>query len=65
MKEDKYLKIAIDIIETYLNTNVTADGIYDIFEIKNDNKEVLLGHLVAIRNIMDKSINILKGENNE
>lgn len=43
----------------------TADAIYDLFEIKNKNKEVLLNHLKAIHSIMGDAINELEGETNE
>lgn len=43
----------------------TADGIYDLFEIKKGNKKVLLNHLKAIHSIMGDAIKELEGKKNE
>lgn len=42
-----------------------ADSIAELYEIKNGNKEVLLGHLKAINNIISDAIKLLGGEQND
>lgn len=43
----------------------TIDGIAEILEIKSGNKEVLLDHLKAITNIMNRAIEELEKVDNE
>ena len=43
-----------------LNANPTANGIADIFEINHGDTELLLKHLKAITNIMNKAIKELE-----
>lgn len=42
----------------------TADAMYDLFELRHGNKELLLNHLNAISSIMGKAIKILEGKRN-
>ena len=62
----EYVKIAISFITTILknNSNPTSDAIYELFEIQNGNKKVIIEHIKAIRNIMDKALEELEGRDN-
>ena len=40
----------------------TVDAMYDLFELRIGNKELLLDHLNAISSIMGKAIKILEGK---
>lgn len=40
--------------------NTTLDGLNDIYEIQTGNKDVLIEHLKAIRNIMNKALKELE-----
>ena len=40
----------------------TPDALYDLVEIQQDNKELLLSHLKAINSITGESIKILEGK---
>lgn len=57
------VKVAKSIIISILanNDNPTADGMYEIFQIQSGNKEILIEHIKAIRNIMDKALKELEG----
>lgn len=44
------------------NDNPTADGMYEIFQIQSGDKELLIEHIKAIRNIMDKALKELENE---
>lgn len=56
-----YINTAATIVRAYLSYGEpTPDGIYDILEISSGNKEVLLSHLKAIRNICSKAIEALE-----
>ena len=63
----KELEASKNMVITILMNNgyPTADAIYEIFDIKRGNKEVLLNHLKAIHSIMGDAINELEGETNE
>lgn len=65
MKESRCLQLAKDILLTYLKEKETPDGLYDIYEIKNGNKDVLLQHLKAMDSIFQSAIEVLGGGNNE
>jgi len=60
----KELKIAIHFLEQILGgENCTADGLRDLYEIKDGNEKITLEHLKAINSIISKAINYLeKGE---
>ena len=63
MKKNKCLQVAKDIILTYLGAKETPDGLYDIYEIKHGNKDVLLQHLKAMDSIFQSAIEVLEGDN--
>ena len=58
-----YVKTAIGFIKLIIGNEPTAEGIYELFEINNGNKKVILGHLKAINSIVSKAIEELEGEN--
>lgn len=41
--------------------NPTSEALYDIYWIRSDDKELLIKHIKAIRNIMDKALKELEG----
>lgn len=51
-------KIAKKFIITILSNdgNATMEGLNDMYEIQNGNKDVLIEHIKAIRNIMNKAL---------
>lgn len=57
---NKYIEISKMFVFSILNANPTADGIADIFEINQGDIELLLKHLKAITNIMNKAIKELE-----
>ena len=57
---NKYVEISKMFVFSILNANPTADGIADIFEINRGDTELLLKHLKAITNIMNKAIKELE-----
>ena len=57
---NKYVKISKMFVFNILNANPTANGIADIFEINHGDTELLLKHLKAITNIMNKAIKELE-----
>ena len=57
---NKYVEISKMFVFSILNANPTADGIFDIYEINQGNTELLLKHLKAITNIMNKAIKELE-----
>ena len=63
MKESRCLQIAKDIILTYLGAEETPDGLYDIYEIKNGNKEVLMQYLKALDSIFQSAVEELERGN--
>ena len=58
-----YVKTAIGFIQLIIGNEPTAEGIYELFEINNGNKKVILEHLKAINSIVSKAIEELEGEN--
>ena len=59
---NKYVKISKMFVFNILNANQTSYGIADIFEINHGDTELLLKHLKAITNIMNKAIKELERE---
>lgn len=57
---NKYVEISKVFVCSILNANPTADGIADIYEISHGDTELLLKHLKAITNIMNKAIKELE-----
>ena len=57
---NKYVKISKMFVFNILNANPTSDGIVDIFEISQGDTKLLLKHLKAITNIMNKAIKELE-----
>lgn len=62
----EYVKIAISFIIKILqnNDNPTSESIYDLLEVQSGNKKVIIEHIKAIRNIMDKALEELEGRDN-
>ena len=57
---NKYVEISKVFVCSILNADPTADGISDIYEISQGDTELLLEHLKAITNIMNKAIKELE-----
>ena len=57
---NKYIEISKMFVFSILNANPTSDGIADIYEISHGDTELLLKHLKAIINIMNKAIKELE-----
>lgn len=57
-----YLKISIHFLECILQNgeNYTAEGLSELYEIKNGNQEIILKHLKAINSIIEKTIKELE-----
>lgn len=62
---NKYIEISKRFVFSILNANPTTNGIADIYEISQGDTELLLKHLKAITNIMNKAIKELEGSNNQ
>lgn len=62
-----YVFVARDMITKILSNHQepTAEGIYELLEIKSGSKDVLLKHMKAINNILSKAIEELEGVENE
>ena len=58
---NKYIEISKMFVFSILNANPTVDGIADIYEINQGDTELLLKHLKAITNIMNKAIKEIEG----
>lgn len=60
---NEYVKTAISLIIKILqnNDNPTKESIYELLEIQNGNKDVLIGHIEAIKSIMNKALEELQG----
>ena len=60
---NEYVKTAISLIIKILqnNDNPTREAIYELLEIQNGNKDVLIEHIKAIKNIMNKALEELQG----
>ena len=58
----EYVKIAISFIIKILqnNGNLTSEALYDLLEIQSGNKKVIIEHIKAIRNIMNKALEELE-----
>lgn len=61
-----YVYVARDMVIKILSNHEepTADAIYELVEIQSGSTEVLLEHLIAIRNIFSKAIEELEGVDN-
>ena len=64
---NEYVDCAKTFVNTILNNNgdITLEGLRDIYEIQNGNKDVLVEHIKAIRNIMNKALEELERESRE
>lgn len=64
---NKYVDCAKTFVNTILqnNGNVTFEGLSDIYEIQKGNKDVLIEHIRAIRNIMNKALEELEQGSDE
>ena len=62
----EYVKIAISLVIKILqnNDNPTNEGLHEIFEIQRGNKKIIIEHIKAIRDIMDKALKELEGSDN-
>ena len=60
---NEYVKTAISLIIKILqnNDNPTREAIYELLEIQNGNKDVLIEHINAIKNIMNNALEELQG----
>lgn len=59
---NKELNVAKSIIRNHLNTNLNIDSLNALYEIDNDNKELLLAHVDAVINIFKKAKEQLEEE---
>lgn len=57
------LQLSIHFLECILqnNKNFTVGGLTDLYEIKHGNKKVILEHLKAVSNIINRAIKELEG----
>lgn len=57
------LQLSIHFLECILqnNENFTVQGLTDLYEIKHGNKKVILEHLKAVSNIINRAIKELEG----
>lgn len=62
----EYVKTAISLVIKILqnNDNPTSEGLHEIFEIQRGNKKIIVEHIKAIRDIMDKALEELEGSDN-
>lgn len=58
----EYVKTAISLVIKILqnNDNPTSEGLYEIFDIQRGNKKIIVKHIKAIRDIMDKALEELE-----
>ena len=64
----EHVKVAISLIIKILqnNDNPTSEALYELYEIQKGNKKVIIEHIKAIRNIMDKALEELeRSDSNE
>lgn len=54
------VEIAKSIVIAYLEKGDTTEGIYEIFQIKFGNRDVLLEHIKALKNIFSDAIEELE-----
>ena len=64
---NEYVDCAKTFVITILRNDgdITIEGLNDMFEIQNGNKDVLVEHIKAIRNIMNKALEELERESRE
>lgn len=60
----KEKECATNIIKTVLRNGSTPDAIHDLYEISRGNKNLLLEHIIALKNIFAKAEKQLKKEVN-
>lgn len=62
-----YVYVARDMVIKILSNHEepTKEGLYELVEIQSGSTEVLLEHLIAIRNIFSKAIEELEGKSDE
>ena len=60
----RYVELSKHFVEVILNnhTEPTTEGLAEILEIKSGNEELLIEHLKAITDIMNKAINELESK---
>lgn len=58
----EYVKTAISFIIKILqnNDNPVSEALYELYEIQNGNKKIIIEHIKAIRNIMNKALEELE-----
>lgn len=61
-EEKRIVEVATNFVKTILEKNINMYSLNDLYEISLGNKDVLLGHLKAINNIIMKAIEILGGK---
>ena len=59
---NKELDVTKSIIRNHLNTNLNIDSLNALYEIDNDNKELLLAYIEAIISIFKKAKEQLEEE---
>lgn len=59
---NKELDVAKRIIRNHLNTNLNIDSLDALYEIDNDNKELLLAHIDAVISIFKNAKEQLEEE---
>ena len=59
---NKYIEISKRFVIAILNQNINIESANEIYEINSSNTELLLKHLKAITNIMNKAIKELERE---
>ena len=57
-------EIAKAIINAYIGNNgdFSAEGLFTLYEIQNGNKELLLEHVKALKNIFEKAIEEIEND---
>ncbi len=57
------VKVAISLIIKILqnNDNPTSEAIYALLEVQSGNKKVIIEHMKAIKNIMNRALEELEG----
>ncbi len=58
----QYVEISKYFVGCILNDNFTPSGLSDLYAIYNGDNKILLEHLKAITNIMNKAIKVLESE---
>ena len=62
---NKYIEISKMFVIAILNQNINIESANEIYEINSSNTELLLKHLKAITNIMNKAIKELERSDNK